>query len=228
MDLVQDGGRPLRKPALRIDGGKRINLNKLRHREKRVTPVEDTRVVDMWAREDIRQCTAKRAAKTNATIAKLRDGAGDGSIVTDVAVRLSYARKEKRLIRAMPGTFDWRYGRKTADASLYHAGCHFATLWEQAGATGAKSVDWGATPGGDWKGLPDSRAAAMARIRDMTRGESGLGTDQVTRLIAYCIKGWTTAQIAAVNQTKEREMAPVLHHDLRALAKHFHFIDRRG
>ena len=88
----------------------------------------------------------------------------DGMKVMTSTVRLSSARTERRSVRARPGTFEWRYGRKSADAALYHAGCHFADLWERAGTAAAKSRDLTivGTPG--WRGLPEGRAAALDEV----------------------------------------------------------------
>lgn len=147
----------------------------------------------------------------------------DGAVTFDVGVRVSGSRKVARSIRAMPGTFEWRYGRATGDAALYHAGTHFAGLWERAGTASAQSIDWGATPGGEWKGLPDGRAVAMAQLRGVM---NKLGPKQATRLIAYCVKGWTVSQVAAVERSPQRDIAAVLHHDLKEVAGFFQFTGR--
>lgn len=145
----------------------------------------------------------------------------EGARVFRSAVRISAARTETRSIRARPGTFEWRYGRKSADAALYHAGCHFAVLWERAGTADARSPNlMGASTTG-WKGLPDARCDAMSEIGAAV-GE--LGKLVSSRLTDYCVHGLTTAEIARKHDQKERDMAPVLHQDLRACALHFRFL----
>lgn len=148
----------------------------------------------------------------------------DGAITQDVPVRITQTRVETRGFRSKPGTFEWRYGRKSADGTLYHAGCHYATLWERAGTAAASSPDLEAIGGGAWKGLPDGRASAMSTLREAFKE---LGKLPTSRLTAYCVDGRTTAEIARQNGTTERNMAPVLDQDLRACALHFHFLSNR-
>jgi hypothetical protein len=112
-----------------------------------------------------------------------------------------------------------RYGRR-ADA-LYHAGAHFAVLWERAGTAAAKSPDLSASGGSQWKGLSDGRAVALDDVGAAVRE---LGKLCSVRLVDYCVHGLTAKQIAAKFQVGERNMAPVLHQDLRACAMHFRFL----
>lgn len=148
----------------------------------------------------------------------------DGMKLVASTVRVSSVRTEKRSMRARPGTFEWRYGRKSADAALYHAGCHFADLWERAGTAAAKSRDLTVigTPG--WRGLPEGRAAALDEVGTATRELGRLAT---SRLMAYCVEGRTTAEIARRHDTPERDMAAVLHQDLRACAEWCRFAGKR-
>jgi hypothetical protein len=148
----------------------------------------------------------------------------DGTKIMTSTVRLSSARTEKRSVRARPGTFEWRYGRKSADAALYHAGCHFADLWERAGTAAAKSRDLTqvGTPG--WRGLPEGRAAALDAVGTATRE---LGRFATWRLMAYCVEGQTTAEIARRQDAPERDMAAVLHQDLKACAEWCKFVGKR-
>jgi hypothetical protein len=147
----------------------------------------------------------------------------DGAVIVGATVRLSSQRGEKRLMRARPGTFEWRYGRKSADAALYHAGCHFADLWERAGTAAAKSRDLTqvGTPG--WRGLPEGRAAALDEVGAASRE---LGRFATSRLMAYCVEGQTTSEIARRHDAPERDMAAVLHQDLRACAQCFRFVGK--
>lgn len=143
----------------------------------------------------------------------------DDNKVVNAHVRLSGSRLDRRSVRARPGTFEWRYGRKSADAALYHGGVMFASLWEIAGTASARSPDFSATPtSSGWKGLPDARAVAMDKLRDAV---TTLGKASTSRLQMYCVDGKTCAEIARAHGETERTMAPVLHVDLRACAQHF-------
>lgn len=147
----------------------------------------------------------------------------DGTVVVPMTVRLTSQRAEKRMMRARPGTFEWRYGRKSADAALFHAGCHFADLWERAGTAAVKSRDLTQVGTRGWRGLPEGRAAALDEVGHATRD---LGRFVTSRLMAYCVEGQTTAEIARRHDAPERDMAAVLHQDLRACAECFRFVGR--
>src|SRR5262245_32506784 len=147
----------------------------------------------------------------------------DGTVVVNTNVRLTSQRGERRLMRARPGTFEWRYGRKSADAALYHAGCHFADRWERAGTAAATSraLTQVGTPG--WRRLPEGRAAALDEVGQASRE---LGRFATSRLMAYCVEGRTTAEIAHGHDAPERDMAAVLHQDLRACAEWLRLVGR--
>lgn len=145
----------------------------------------------------------------------------DGAIEIDTSVRITATRSEARSLRCRPGTFEWRYGRANADGSLYHAGCHYAGLWERAGTAAASSPDWMSEGGGDWKGLPQARAVAMDELR---QAFIGLGKMPTARLTAYCVEGMPVSEIAHRYGTALRDMAAVLHQDLRACAMHFNYL----
>ncbi len=151
----------------------------------------------------------------------------DGHVVIDSSVRLSLHRVETRPLRCRPGTFEWRYGRDTLkgtdDGALYHAGNHYADLWERAGAASASSPDLTQSGGGQWKGLPDGRAVALQDIQDAFRVIGALSS---ARLTAYCVAGHTASDIAKQYGIGERAIAPVLHEDLRAAAFHFRFLGK--
>lgn len=144
----------------------------------------------------------------------------DGAQEYDAPVRLSLTRVESRTIRCRPGTFEWRYGRKTSDGTLYHAGCHFAVLWERAGTAAAASPNMEAEGHGAWKGLPDGRVAALDALRPIV---GALGIQPKLRLIAYCVEGASISDIANLAGVPIRDMAAVLHQDLKALASHLHY-----
>jgi len=143
----------------------------------------------------------------------------DGAEHFTTRVKVSLTRSEPRLIRARPGTFEWRYNRDDSNLTpLYHAGVKFADLWERAGAASASSPDWRLSGGGDWKGLPDARLMAMDQIKAARLDIGKWGT---ARLVDYCVMGSTVAEMAEKYDTDERVMAHVLAMDLRACAVHF-------
>lgn len=146
----------------------------------------------------------------------------DGAQEFSAPVRLSLTRVEPRTIRCRPGTFEWRYGRKTQDGTLYHAGCHLAVLFERAGTAAASSPDMdGQGGGGAWKGLPDGRVAALDALKPIIEA---LGTEPKLRLVAYCVEGVTVSEIATFAGIPDRDMAAIIHSDLMALAKHLHYL----
>lgn len=146
----------------------------------------------------------------------------DGAREFDVKVKISQRRFERRTMRAMPGTFEWKYGRDTADQALYEAGSKFARLWERASNLGGASVDLsGQGGGGDWKGLPDGRAAAMD---EMKHAMLAVGKMSSARITDYCVLGLTSTEIANKHAISQRDIAPVLLQDLRAVAFHFRFL----
>jgi hypothetical protein len=162
-------------------------------------------------------------SKQPAAIAKLSraDGGKAGARVTSVKIRISGQRNETRAMRSRPGTFEWRYGRKKQDV-LFHAGSHLAILWERAGIALASSADFlRGTGSGYASGISDGRVAAIDRLSKFV---TEMGRAPAARMIDYCVAGLTTAEIAMKHGAKEREMAPVLHVDLRACAEHFNFI----
>lgn len=145
----------------------------------------------------------------------------DGAQEYAAPVRLSLTRVESRTIRCRPGTFEWRYGRKTADGTLYHAGCHYAVLYERAGTAAASSPDLGSSGGGAWKGLPEGRVAALDALKPINEK---LGEMPRLRLVAYCVQGLSVSELAKWAGVPDRDMAAVIHQDVTALAKHLNFL----
>lgn len=209
------------EPAVRIVDGKRINLKDLRHRRataraKVKPPIEDTRVSDIWARQDARSASAKRANLERKAIRNLAEGGFDGTQLYAEKIKISTQREKKRDIRCRPGTFEWRYGRDVQDVH-FEAGNRFAILWERAGTAAAASPGMEANGHGDWKGLPDGRVAALDRLQPLL---IDLGKLPSRRLVLYCVEGKPVSEIARTFETPIRDMSAVLHHDLRALAGH--------
>lgn len=146
----------------------------------------------------------------------------EGAVEIDASVRVTATRYENRLLRCQPGTFEWRYGRKGAEAALYHAGIHLADLWERAGTASASSVDYEASGGGgQWKGLPDGRLVAMDQIRQV---RLDVGKWGMARLVDYVVMGTPSSKMAEKYGKDERAMSHVLHEDLRAVAFHFELL----
>ncbi len=152
----------------------------------------------------------------------------DGAKPFKIRTKISSVRSETRTMRAIPGSFEWKYGRASANLALYHAGSHYAVLWERAGTADAKSPNFESTGGGGgWKGMPDGRCAALD---DISLAVRELGKLVTVRLTDYCVRGMTVAQIAKKHSMppkhviSEREMGHILGMDLRACALHFNFI----
>lgn len=145
----------------------------------------------------------------------------DGTKISKVNVRISSNRATRQSVRSLPGTFEWRYGRGGSGVYLYHAGTHYARLWEQAGMASASSPDLGGRIGAGWKGIPDKRLEAMDELNIAL---PILGMLVSARLTDYCAMGLTAAQIGMKHDIDKRDVPAVLEQDLRACAKHFRFI----
>lgn len=210
----------LPKPGIRIDGGRRRDLNQQRVAQRMTGVLKPGRSAEQIEAERRARHKADDAARRH--IAKLirEDGGKQGTKLTKVKVRISAERSERQTIRCRPGTFDWRYGRDKQDA-LFHAGNHFARLWEQAGTAAACSPSMEEASGAGWRGMPDGRVAA---IDVLNAASFELGRLPLSRLIDYCVNGLTSAEIARKHGQKERDMATVLHQDLRACAIHFLYL----
>lgn len=158
---------------------------------------------------------------------KLPPPGSDGAKIFRTSVRVTATRTESRSIRARPGTFEWRYARakpagKDINAALYHAGNHYALLWERAGTADMGSPNnMGGIGGGARLGLADRRCEAMDELQGVF---SVLGRSATSRLTAYCVEGRTTKEIAKKFGASEREMGHVLHNDLRECARHFQLL----
>lgn len=151
---------------------------------------------------------------------KMTEPGYDGAVLDVANVRITATRSEVRGFRCRPGTFEWRYGRKSVDSALYHAGIKFADLWEKAGTASAGSPSMDFTGGGAWKGIPDGRVDAMSQIK---AARSDIGKWSMARLVDYCVMGSSASEMAEKYGSDERGMAFVLYEDLRACANHFGF-----
>lgn len=146
----------------------------------------------------------------------------DGAEYFTTRVKVSLTRTEPRLIRARPGTFEWRYNRDDDNLTpLYHAGVKFSGLWEKAGIASDSSPDLNGSGGGQWKGLPDARVMAMDEINSARKEIGRAGT---SRLVDYCVMGTTTTEMADKYGVDDRAMGHVLMMDLRACAMHFRYL----
>lgn len=148
----------------------------------------------------------------------------EGAVEINTDVRVTATRSETRVLRCRPGTFEWRYARSSKEkglSALYHAGVHYAGLWEKAGTAAASSPDLLAEGGSGWKGLPDSRCAALDDLREAFKA---LGLVPTSRLTSYCVSGDTVSDIAARFGVPSRDMAAVLNLDLHACAMHFNYL----
>lgn len=216
-------------PAIRIDGGKRINLKAHRERRKeakakppRPEPDEEALARD---RQEQRKEAKKRAKKEKANMRAMADGAKDGAREFHTKIQVSHERTSRQHMRAMPGTFEWKYARGQRDSDmgpLYDAGSYFARLFERASSFSNATVDWSGGGGaGDWKGLPDGRCSALDAWKNACK-EIGLLSSR--RLTDYCVEGRTSTEIARKHNIDERDIPAILRQDLRACALHFRLI----
>lgn len=204
-----------RKPGIRIDGGKRRDMNKQRVAGKMARMPEGAPTPEQA--EARRKAMKKREASERAAASVGHEGARTSL----VKIKLSRDRIGHQLMRAKPGTFEWRYGRNKQDVH-FHAGNHLAILWERSGMTIASSANFlRGTSSGYATGLADGRAQAIDKLKGF---REVMGTANAANLIAYCVEGQTASVIAHRNGVSDREMAIVLHHSLRQCAKHFDFM----
>lgn len=148
----------------------------------------------------------------------------EGAVEINTDVRVTATRSETRVLRCRPGTFEWRYARSSKEkglSALYHAGVHYAGLWEKAGTASASSPDLLSEGGAGWKGLPDGRVMALD---DLKKAFLELGHLPTARLTAYCVHGQPVSEIAVRFGVPSRDMAAVLHLDLHACAMHFNYL----
>lgn len=201
------------KPSVRIDGGRRT---KLTNKQGVMVP----------ARQYPQRDPKKERDRADRVIRELRnsDGGKAGAKVSIVKIRDVQGERVRTLtqaIRSKPGTFEWRYGRDKQGA-LFHAGSHFARLWERAGIAVASSADFlRGTGSGYATDISDARTEAVQTVAKATLV---IGRASSERLIAYCVEGLTTSQLARAYDVPDRDMAAVLHQDLRAMGKHFGFV----
>lgn len=209
------------KPGIRIDGGKRKDLNKARVAARMASVPNGSPSADDV--EAARSARKKADEKSSRRLARFRrdDGGKDGTRLTKVRVKISAERLERQIYRCRPGSFEWKYGRNKQDA-LFHAGSHLAILWERAGLTVASSADFlRGTKSGFAQGIAEGRIAALDKLNGF-RDE--LGAVPSAQLLDYCVEGRTATEIAHKNGVKERDMTTILHHHLQVCAKHFAFM----
>lgn len=168
----------------------------------------------------VRKAADKQARKLTERLLR-EDGGKDGMVQTRARVRVSIARSAMQTIRCKPGTFEWRYGRNKQDV-FFHAGSQLAILWERAGATVASSADFlRGIKSGYQTGITDGRVAAIDKLLG---AHDSIGKYSFDRLVDYCVRGHTVSEIAAKNSSRQRDMAAVLHSDLKSCAVHFKFL----
>ncbi|MGB3897026.1 MAG: hypothetical protein WA973_00550 [Mesorhizobium sp.] len=206
------------KAGVRIDGGKRRDLNKERVVGRMAALPEQAPTSE--------QAKARRKAldkRLQTERAAARNGQ-DGARTSKVKVRDLQGQRARTLtqtVRCRPGTFEWQYGRNKQDV-LFHAGSHFAKLWEKAGMTVSSSADFlRGTASGYAQGISETRVAAMDKL---LAAHPNLGNIPFNRLVDYCVRGLTTREMAKKYDSEPRAMGHVLHQDLRACAVEFQFL----
>ncbi|ORE87720.1 hypothetical protein [Aurantimonas sp. 22II-16-19i] len=164
----------------------------------------------------------KQAARSKRVEDDQPKGGMDGAVLHVRRLHTGTQQVLTHSVRCRPGTFEWRYGRE-GNEGLYHAGCDFARVWERAGiaSAGSSSLVEGGGGNGQWKGLPDGRCVAMDEVREVVRE---IGKLTAARMVSYCVEGFKTSEIAGRFGISEKEMAAVLHMDLRTLAIHYRYL----
>lgn len=186
-------------------------------------PLDETRVREVWARQEARERAAARRMAEARKVSRLRkvDGGKDGTRLASIKIKVSALRTERRVMRCKPGSFEWRYGRDKQGAE-FHAGSHLAILWERAGMTIASSSDFlRGISSGYPTGISDGRVAALDKLNGF---RTHVGTAGAERMIDYCVLGLTTAEIALKKNISQREMSTVLHNDLKETAQFLDFL----
>jgi hypothetical protein len=208
----------MRKPGIRIDGGRRRDLNPERIAGRMAGLPKDAPTPEQTA---ARRKAMEKRAQAERKAARIGNEGAKAYRIKVRDLQGQHARTLTQTIRCRPGTFEWRYGRNKQDA-LFYAGSYLAQLWERAGMTVASSVDFlRGTRSGYITGIAEGRVAAIDKLEGF-RDE--LGTAPSSQLIDYCVSGLTAAEIAMKTGMKERDMATVLHHHLRICARHFDFM----
>lgn len=209
----------LPRPGIRVDGGKRRDLNPARVVGRMAgivkAPRSDEEIAETEAMDRVREQSRRQVARL------IRDDGGkDGARLIKVKTRISGARTADQTVRCRTGTFEWRYGRK--QTALFHAGNQFARLWEQAGIAVASSSDFlRGTRSGYATGISDGRVAAIDTLKGAVEK---LGHFTSRRLIMYCVEGKTASEIGKAEQCSGREIGTVLNNDLRQCAVHFRYL----
>lgn len=141
-------------PGVRIIDGKRIDLVELRKRRKLARelakPVEDTRVSDMWARDEARIASSRLDRKERAAIKRLppkvvpyTDKVDNPEFSRDH--REEYAanfKKVKVSINAKESAIGLLASRGALDKAQIKAADRFRSLWERLGGAGAGAMDY--------------------------------------------------------------------------------------
>lgn len=208
------------KPGIRVDGGKRRDLNGARVAGRMAGIVKPPRSAEEVAATGVAKRKAAEAGVRKARALLRDDGGKEGARLTKVKVKISSDRTAHRTVRCRTGTFEWRYGGK--QSALFHAGNHFAVLWERAGVAVASSADFlRGTASGYPSGIGDGRVAAIDALRGAVEK---LGHFTFERLMMYCVEGMTASEIAKLERCSGREIGTVLNNDLRQCAIHFKFL----
>lgn len=224
--------KPL-KAVIRVDGGQRTHLKDFKGRRaaareaaKNAPPIEDTRVREVWARQEARDRAAARKAVEDRKVKRLQEAGGgqEGARLASVRIKVSAYRQERTLMRCAPGTFEWQYGRNKQDL-LFHAGSHLARLWERAGIAITSSADFlRGTAAGYATGISSARLANIEKLNGFV---TDVGRQASDRLVAYCVEGLTSTEVARTHGIPQRDIAAVLRQDLKACAEHFNYVGKR-
>lgn len=146
------------KAGIRVVEGRRINLTELRKRRKlareRAVPIEDTRVVDTWARTEAKAASAKLDRAEIQAIKRLppkiityKTKVDNPEFTRDH--KEEYAANHKKTpatINAKESAVSAMFARKLLDEAQALSATRFRMLWETLGGKGAGALDYSKEP----------------------------------------------------------------------------------
>ena len=202
----------MKKPGVRVIDGKRIDLVELRKRRKlareNAKPVEDTRVSDMWARDDAKQESAAldrseekaiRAMKPRIEVGSeqvdnplyMRDHAGDKTNHRQISVPFNH---KESAISALAA-------KRAIDEAQAAAAVRFRSLWEAVGGAGAKAIDYSKEP------VDGGGAVEPISLKQLTAGsELKRASDALKSahgLYAYRLVGYVAGEGRSIHEMTE-------------------------
>lgn len=219
------------KPAIRIDGNRRINLKLLRERRQTFQDMQEQdndRVVQVWRRQEGRDRAAEKLVQEAKAMAKAR--ASKLELVREEVDNPLYGIKWDGEDTNSPTVIREINIRESAVESLYrrgrltdrqHAtGGFFRKLYEAWAGTGAKAFDWMREPvdGGKLFSEPLTEVALRAASH-LDSAKIKVGERNFRLLCLVCGEGRAFEEIGAKAEREKATMADNLRNSLDDLAE---------